>query len=372
MATSLNLGNIKGDQGFPGRETITVYRPTTIGDAVPAIPTGGDVAADGTITAPTDWFNPADLVFDVTTQDLYSSVITWDPSVNPAPYTFLTWDVVIRDNGRTGADSIAPTIQIDEQPVGTPGSDPVFAEAAGSTEQARVYDITLSTGATGEQGIPGPAGSASIFLTDTVTSTIPMRWTTRGTDDGVVPIGYKAYIAANTTVNGLCRFYSGAAVTANAWITGGAPMVTLAAPGGSIVLCSFDNNGVALTWTVGETYTFEDGANTWAVTLTTAVTAPADLPDAAIFTDLGMLAFRATTVLVGTGSESMTGSLWTIDNTFNIAVAGQTFSQGAFTLDVLPANADLYLKRTAGTVTTAADEASLPENSADFQIINLP
>ena len=225
----------------------------------------------------------------------------------------------------------------------------------------------------GDPGPTGPAGSASIFQTTTTGTTIPMRWTTRGTDDGVVPIGYKAYIAANTTVNGLCRFYSGAAVLTNAWITGGAPMVTLAAPGGSIVLSSFDNNGVALTWTVGETYTFEDGANTWAVTLTTAVTAPADLPDAAIFTDLGMLAFRATTVLVGTGSESMTGSLWTIDNTVEVAVAGQTFAQGAFTLDVLPANADLYMKRSAGTVTTSADEASLPaNNTADFQIINLP
>ena len=236
-----------------------------------------------------------------------------------------------------------------------------------------VQGDTGPQGDTGATGDTGPAGSASIFQTTTTGTTIPMRWTTRGTDDNVMPIGYKAYIAANTTVNGLCRFYSGAAVTGNAWITGGAPMVTLAAPGGSIVLSTFDNNGVALTWTVGETYTFEDGANTWAVTLTTAVTTPADLPDAAIFTDLGMLAFRATTVLVGTGSESMTGSLWTIDNTVEVAVAGQTFSQGAFTIDNQTDPATLYIKRSIGSVTTAADNASLPDvNTTDFQPINLP
>ena len=372
MATSLNLGNIKGDQGFSGRETITVYRPTTIGDAVPAIPTGGDVAADGTITAPTDWFNPADLVFDVTTQDLYSSVITWDPSVNPAPYTFLTWDVVIRDNGRTGADSIAPTIQIDEQPAGAAGSDPVFAEAAGSTEQARVYDITLSTGATGAQGVPGPAGSASIFLTDTVSTTIPTRWTTRGTLAGTPDtINYATYIDANGSTNGLCRWYTGATVVTDALFTGGAPMSTRAA-GGTITLSTFDNDGVAWNPITGGTYTWVDGANTFEVTLTSEVTG-ADLPAAANFANLGLTAWRATTILTGTGSESMTGTLWTVTETETIAVAGQVFAQGAFTLDNQTTPASLYIKRSTGTVTTAADNASLPDiNTTDFQVINLP
>ena len=373
MATTFNLGNIQGDQGFQGRETIVIFRPITIGDAVPTVPTGGSVATDGTITAPTDWFNPADLVFDATTQDLYSTVITWNPAVNPAPYTFLTWDVVIRDNGRAGADSTAPTIQIDTQPAGAAGSDPVFVEAAGSTEQARVYDITLSTGAQGEQGIPGPAGSASIFLTDTVSTTIPTRWTTRGTTVGGVAdtTNYATYIEAHGNTNGLCRWYTGATVVGNALFTGGAAMSTRAA-GGTITLSTFDNDGVAWNPITGGTYTWVDGANTWEVTLTSEVTG-VDLPAAADFANLGLTAWRATTILTGTGSESMLGTLWTLTETETIATAGQVFAQGAFTIDNQTTPASLYIKRSTGTVTTAADNASLPDiNTTDFQVINLP
>ena len=368
MAT-INLGNIRGDQGFQGRETIVIFRPITIGDPAPDIPTGGSVAADGTITAPTDWFNPADLVFDVTTQDLYSTVITWNPATDPAPYTFLTWDVVIRDNGRTGADSIAPTIQIDEQPAGAAGSDPVFAEAAGSTEQARVYDITLSTGATGEQGIPGPAGSASIFLTENVA--IPMRTTRVGAGDvGLTPPQYKVYTDAHGSTNGFARFYSGGAVTGNAWISGGAAMIDTTVPA-SMVLSTFDNNGVAWTPTTGDTYVFTNPTGgVFTIELGAEVTT--GLPDATVFANIGLTAWRTvTTTFTGVDASVDVGELNTINIT--VATAGQTFAQGAFTLDVLPANADLYIKRSAGTVTTAADEASLPaNNTTDFQIINLP
>ena len=106
----------------------------------------------------------------------------------------------------SGIDGISPSIQIDTQPVGAAGTDPIFVESGTSTPEARVYDITLAQGAQGDQGIPGPAGSASIFLTDTVTTTIPMRWTTRGTTVGGVAdtTNYATYIEAHGNTNGLC------------------------------------------------------------------------------------------------------------------------------------------------------------------------
>ena len=143
--------------------------------------------------------------------------------------------------------------------------------------------------------------------------------------------------------------------------------------GGTVTLSTFDNDGVAITWVTGGIYTWADGANTWEVTLTSEVTAPADLPAAADFANLGLTAWRCTTVLVGTGSESMLGTLWTITDTETVAVAGQEFAQGAFTIDNQTNPASLYIKRTTGTVTTAADNASLPDiNTTDFQPITLP
>ena len=145
------------------------------------------------------------------------------------------------------------------------------------------------------------------------------------------------------------------------------------AAGGTITLSTFDNNGVAWNPITGGTYTWVDGANTFEVTLTSEVTAPADLPAPADFANLGLTAWRATTILTGTGSESMTGTLWTVTETETIAVAGQVFSQGAFTLDNQTAPASLYIKRSIGSVTTAADNASLPDiNTTDFQPITLP
>ena len=102
MATTFNLGNIKGDQGFQGRETIKVYQEVTLVDRVstpPAIPTGGSVAEDGIITPPTNW-HLAPPSFDVETEDLYSTELTWNPATDPAPFTFGTWGAVVRDNGR--------------------------------------------------------------------------------------------------------------------------------------------------------------------------------------------------------------------------------------------------------------------------------
>ena len=368
MATTFNLGNIKGDQGFQGRETIVIFRPVTIGDAVPTVPTGGSVAADGTITAPTDWFNPADLVFDATTQDLYSTVITWNPATDPAPYTFLTWDVVIRDNGRAGADSTAPTIQIDEQPAGAAGSDPVFVEAAGSTDQARVYDITLSTGATGERGPTGPAGSASIFETDTVT-TIGESWTQ-------VLIGaanFNAYIATST--DGLMKFYpSDTTVNTGLVDFGSDTWVTDASC--SIFMSRNDNQGN------DQSTLIDDGVTpivlpivaTPGITITigarTIVTAAADYP--AGFTPVTGALLRCAVTVAGTwvGAQQEIG-VATV--TTPVAVAGQTFAQGAFTIDNQTDPASLYIKRSIGSVTTAADNASLPDvNTVDFQPITLP
>ena len=236
-----------------------------------------------------------------------------------------------------------------------------------------VQGDTGAQGDKGDTGDTGAAGSASVFLTDTVSTTIPTRWTTRGTTVGGVAdtTNYATYIEAHGNTNGLCRWYTGATVVGNALFTGGAAMVTRAA-GGTVTLSTFDNDGVAWTPITGGVYTWVDGANTWEVTLTSEVTG-ADLPAAADFANLGLTAWRATTILTGTGSESMLGTLWTITETETVAVAGQEFAQGAFTIDNQTDPATLYIKRSIGSVTTAADNASLPDvNTTDFQPINLP
>ena len=236
-----------------------------------------------------------------------------------------------------------------------------------------VQGDTGPQGDKGDTGDTGAAGSASIFQTQDEVQTIPMRFTTRGTLAGTPDTtNFATYIDAHGNTNGLVRFYTGATVVVNALFTGGAAMVNDPG-GGTITLSTFDNDGVAWTPITGGVYTWVDGANTFEVTLTSQVTAPADLPAAADYTDLGLTAWRCTTVLTGTGSESETGTLWTLDVTNTVAVAGQVFAQGAFTIYNETTPATLYVKRSTGAVTTAADVASLPDvNTTDFQVINLP
>ena len=225
------------------------------------------------------------------------------------------------------------------------------------------------TGAKGDTGDTGPAGSASVFLTSNLA--IPMRSTSAGAGDvGLTPPQYKVYTDANGSTNGLMRFYTGAAVTGNAWISGGAALVDTTTQG-SMILSTFDNDGVAWTPTANTTYVFtSDTAGVFTVNLGAEVTT--GLPDAAFFANIGMTAWRTvTTTFTGTDGSSSTGQLNTINMT--IADAGQVFAQGAFTIDNQTNPATLYIKRSTGTVTTAADEASLPDvNTVDFQPINLP
>ena len=332
MATTLNLGNIKGDQGIQGETGLTPVITANTGANVP-------VDTQGTATA------------DTTDPD--NPIITFGLPIGATGATpVITASATGLANGET------PTATADT----TDPANPSIAFGIPAGDQ----------GIQGETGPAGPAGSASIFLTDTVTTTIPTRWTTRGTLSGVDDTtNYATYIDAHGNTNGLCRWYTGATVVTDAFFTGGAPMSTRAA-GGTITLSTFDNNGVAWNPITGGTYTWVDGANTWEVTLTSEVTG-ADLPAAANFANLGLTAWRATTILTGTGSESMTGTLWTLDVTTTVAVAGQTFTQGAFTLDNQTTPASLYIKRSLGSVTTAADNASLPDvNTVDFQPITLP
>ena len=332
MATTLNLGNIKGDTGDVGPTGLTPVITANTGANVP-------VDTQGTATADTT-----------------------DPD-NP----------VITFGLPTGATGATPVITASATGLANGETPTATADTTDPANPSIAFGIPAGDqGIQGETGPAGPAGSASIFLTDTVTTTIPTRWTTRGTLSGVDDTtNYATYIDAHGNTNGLCRWYTGATVVTDALFTGGAPMSTRAA-GGTITLSTFDNNGVAWNPITGGTYTWVDGANTWEVTLTSEVTG-ADLPAAANFANLGLTAWRATTILTGTGSESMTGTLWTLDVTTTVAVAGQVFSQGAFTLDNQTTPASLYIKRSIGSVTTAADNASLPDvNTTDFQPITLP
>ena len=336
MATTLNLGNIKGDQGDKGDTGDTGATPviTTL--------TGTNVPVDTQGTATADTTDPA------------NPIITFGlPTGATGATPVITASATALANGET------PTATADT----TDPANPSIAFGIPAGDQ----------GIQGETGPAGPAGSASLFQTQDVVQTIPMRWTTRGTLAGTPDTtNYATYIDANGSTNGLCRWYTGATVVNDALFTGGAPMSTRAG-GGTITLSTFDNDGVAWTPITGGVYTWVDGANTWEVTLTSEVTG-ADLPtNAANFANLGLTAWRATTILTGTGSESETGTLWTLDVTTTVAVAGQVFAQGAFTLDNLVDPADLYIKRSTGSVTTAADEASLPaNNTTDFQPITLP
>ena len=277
-------------------------------------------------------------------------------------------------DGTNGTDGITPTITTSATGIANGEAPTAVTDNTDPANPTVAFGIPAGDqGIQGPQGNVGPAGSASIFLTDTVSTTIPMRWTTRGTLAGTPDTtNFATYIDANGSTNGLARFYTGATVVVNALFTGGAAMVNDPG-GGTVTLSTFDNDGVAITWVTGGIYTWVDGANTWEVTLTSEVTAPADLPAAADFANLGLTAWRCTTVLTGTGSESETGTLWTIDASTTVAVAGQVFSQGAFSLDTLPTDADLYLKRTAGTITTTGTNAELPsvDTAGDWAQITL-
>ena len=76
-------------------------------------------------------------------------------------------------------------------------------------------------------------------------------------------------------------------------------MVTTTAPG-SMVLSTFDNNGVAWTPTTGETYVFTNSTG-GVFTLVLGAEVTTGLPDATVFADIGLTAWR-------TVSTTFTGS----------------------------------------------------------------
>ena len=225
------------------------------------------------------------------------------------------------------------------------------------------------TGPKGDTGDTGAAGSASVF--QTAIYSIPMRTTRVGAGDvGLTPPQYKVYTDAHTTTNGFARFYTGATVTGNAWISGGAALVDTTTPG-SMVLSTFDINGVSWTPTTGDTYVFTNSTG-GVFTVELGVEVTTGLPDATVFADIGLTAWRTVdSTFTGTDASDSVGELNTINMT--VAVADQVFAQGAFTIYNETTPASLYIKRSTGAVTTAADVASLPDvNTVDFQLINLP
>ena len=329
MATSLNLGNIKGDTGEQGPTGLTPVITANTGANVP-VDTQGTASAD-----------------------------TTDPD-NP----IITFGLPI---GATGATPV-----ITASATGLPNGDAptAMADTTDPANPSIAFGIPAGDqGIQGETGPQGPAGSASIFLTENLA--IPMRSTRVGAGDvGLTPPQYKVYTDAHLSTNGFVRFYTGAAVTGNAWISGGAPMVDQLTPA-SLVLSTFDNNGVAWTPTTGDTYVFTNSTG-GVFTVELGVEVTTGLPDAAFFANLGLTAWRTvTTTFTGVDGSVDVGELNTINMT--IATAGQTFTQGAFTIDNQTAPASLYIKRSLGSVTTAADAASLPDvNTVDFQPITLP
>ena len=329
MATTLNLGNIKGDTGDVGPIGLTPVITANTGANVP-------VDTQGTATA------------DTTDPD--NPIITFGlPTGATGATPVITASATALANGET------PTATADT----TDPANPSIAFGIPAGDQ----------GIQGETGAQGPAGSASIFLTENLA--IPLRTTRVGAGDvGLTPPQYKVYTDAHGSTNGLCRFYTGGTVTGNAWISGGAALVDTTVPG-SMVLSTFDNNGVPWTPTANTTYVFTN-ATGGIFTLNLGVQVTTGLPDAAFFANVGLTAWRTvTTTFTGVDASVDVGELNTINMT--VATAGQTFTQGAFTLDNQTTPASLYIKRSLGSVTTATDRASLPDvNTADFQPITLP
>ena len=329
MATSLNLGNIKGDTGETGPTGLTPVITANTGANVP-------VDTQGTATADTT-----------------------DPD-NP----------IITFGLPTGATGATPVITASATGLANGETPTATADTTDPANPSIAFGIPAGDqGIQGETGPQGPAGSAQIFQTENLA--IPMRTTRVGAGDvGLTPPQYKVYTDAHGSTNGFARFYTGPTVTGNAWISGGAAMVDQLTPA-SMVLSTFDNNGVPWTPTTGETYVFTNPTGgVFTVELGAEVTT--GLPDATVFANIGLTAWRTvTTTFTGVDGSVDVGELNTTNIT--IATAGQTFTQGAFTLDNQTAPASLYIKRSLGSVTTAADVASLPDvNTVDFQPITLP
>ena len=328
MATSLNLGNIKGDTGEQGPTGLTPVITANTGANVP-VDTQGTASADTT-----DPDNP---------------IITFGLPIGATGATpVITASATGLANGET------PTATADT----TDPANPSIAFGIPAGDQ----------GIQGETGPEGPAGSASIFQTDTVT-TVGESWTQ-------VLIGganFNAYIA--TSVDGLMKFYP-SETTVNTGLVdfGSDTWVTDAVC--SVFMSRTDNQGndqsaliddgvtpIVLPIVATPGITFTIGART-------IVTNAADYP--AGFTPTTGALLRCAVTVAGTwvGAAQEIG-VPTV--TTPVAVAGQTFAQGAFTLDNQTAPASLYIKRSLGSVTTAADNASLPDvNTVDFQPITLP
>ena len=122
-------------------------------------------------------------------------------------------------DGTNGIDGISPTVTTTATALANGLPPTAVTDNTDPANPTVAFGIPAGdTGAQGPQGLVGPAGSASIFLTDTVTTTIPTRWTTRGTTVGGVAdtTNFATYIEAHLSTNGLCRFYTGATVVVNA------------------------------------------------------------------------------------------------------------------------------------------------------------
>ena len=237
-----------------------------------------------------------------------------------------------------------------------------------------VQGDTGAQGDKGDTGDTGAAGSASIFQTNTNTTTRVCGFTS----NNPAAVDFSDYETANGgSYNGFARQYTADALPAGNFFTGGVPSTGLVVDAvGTFTFFENDLNGNPLNLQTGVGYVFTDGAGYSAtVTIQSRITAAASLPPAADFGDIGFQAWLGElSNVVGTSATlDQTGFDLTSTETETVAVAGQVFAQGAFTLDNQTAPASLYLKRSIGSVTTAADNASLPDvNTTDFQVINLP
>ena len=272
-------------------------------------------------------------------------------------------------DGTNGIDGISPTVTTTATALANGEAPTAVTDNTDPANPTVAFGIPAGdTGAQGPQGLVGPAGSASIFQTDTVT-TVGESWTQ-------VLIGtanFNAYIA--TTTDGLMKFYP-SETTVNTGLVdfGSDTWVTDAVC--SVFMSRTDNQGndqstliddgvtpIVLPIVATPGITFTIGART---IIATASDYPAGFTPAT-----GALLRCAVTVAgtwVGAAQEIGVATVTT-----PVAVAGQTFAQGAFTIDNQTNPASLYIKRTTGTVTTAADNASLPDvNTTDFQPITLP
>ena len=333
MATTLNLGNIKGDTGDVGPTGLTPVITANTGANVP-------VDTQGTATA------------DTTDPD--NPIITFGLPIGATGATpVITASATGLANGET------PTATADT----TDPANPSIAFGIPAGDQ----------GIQGETGPTGPAGSASIFLSNSTTTIRVCGFTSNnpGATD------FSAYETANSgSYNGFARQYTADILPAGNFFTGGVPTTgAIAEPVNTFTFFENDLNGNPLDLQVGVDYVFTDGTYSLTINLTDRIVAAANLPPAADFGDIGFQAWHgALTNIVGTSATlDQTGFDLTSTIVDTVAVAGQVFAQGAFTIDNQTTPASLYIKRSIGTVTTAEDNASLPDvNTTDFQPITLP